>query len=168
MELSEHSYEQIRQKLVTARNNFMGQLAKFEKDELLLQPGENEWSALQVALHLSIVDGLALEEIKRVQWEENPLIVRLDQIAPRMTEEAELPASLDIVLADMAAKREGIFAFLKQLPKEAWERRCRYENWGQLTFAQFIDGLVQHDRLHTEQLAKIYAHVHAEGQGKIG
>jgi hypothetical protein len=119
-------------------------------------------------LHLSLVDGLALEEMKRVQREENPLLVRLDQIAPRMTEEAALPASLEIVLADMAAKREETLDFLKQLSQEAWERGCRYEGLGQLTFAQFLDGLVQHDRLHTEQLAKIYAYVHAEGQGNRG
>ena len=162
MELSQHTYEGLRQEFVTARINFMVQLAKFAQDELVRQPGENEWSALQVALHLSIVDGLALEEMQRVQQEENYLIIRFEEIAPRMTYEAALPASLDSVLAEMAAKREEIFAFLQQLPEAAWERLCRYAGMGQLTFAQFLDGLVQHDHLHTEQLAKIYACVHAE------
>ena len=151
----ETPYEKVRRKMVAARIEFLGQLAKFSKRELAQQPTEDEWSPLQLAYHLYITDGIALTEMKRIQDEDNPFLEDTGQIAPRATREAEPPVSLDAVLAGMAARREEIFQYLSQLPDEAWERPLRHAAWGDLKFYQFVNVLPIHDKQHTQQLAKM-------------
>src|SRR5437660_12023512 len=122
----ENPFEKVRHKMVAARIEFIGQLAKFSHDELTQQPAEGEWSALQLAHHVYIADGLALEQMQIVQSEDNPLIVATEDETPRLTRASEPPASLDAVLAGMAARREELFEYLAGLPADAWERPFRH------------------------------------------
>ncbi len=151
----ENPFEKVRRKMVAARIEFLGQLAKFSKKELQQQPAEGEWSPLELAHHLYIADGLALEEMQRVQNEENPEIVATEEEAPRLTRSSEPPVSLDSVLGGMAARREEIFQYLSMLPPEAWDRPFRHHAWGQRKFYQFVNVLPVHDQMHTQQLAEI-------------
>lgn len=151
----ENPYERVRGKMVAARIEFMGQLAKFSKEELQKRPGEGEWSALELAYHLYVTDGLALKEMQLVQSEDNPLIAATEEEAPRLTRASEPPTSLDAILAGMAARREEIFQYLSELSSEAWERPFRHHAWGQRKFYQLVNILPMHDQLHTQQLAAI-------------
>lgn len=161
MTTTEKPFAKAHRKLVDARIQFLGQLAKFSKAELAQSvPGE-DWTPVQIAQHLYIADGLVLDELKRVQQEDNPLIAVLEEETPRQTNAAEPPASLDAVMAGMAARREAIFEFLSQLPDEAWERPFQHQNKGQLKFYQLVNILPQHEQLHTEQLAKMKAALQA-------
>jgi hypothetical protein len=119
----ENPYEKVRGKMVTARIEFMAQLARFSADELNKVPAEGEWSPLTLAYDLYIADGLALQQMQLVQNEENPLIVDVEEEAPRLTRSSEPPTSLESVLAGMAARREEIFEYLAGLPPEAWNVR---------------------------------------------
>ncbi len=157
MSVVEGSFEKVRRKMVASRIEFMGQLAKFSKEELAQQPTEGEWSPLQLAYHIYIVDGLALEQMQRVQNEENPLIASIEEIAPHLTNTSEPPASLDAVLAGMAARREEIFEYLSHLPDEAWLRPSQHKEWGELKFYQFVNILSIHDQQHAQQLAALKA-----------
>ena len=149
----ENPYEKVRRKMVAARIEFMAQLAKFSKDELRKQPTAGEWSALELAHHLYIADGLALEQLELVQNEENPMVVATEEETPRLTRSSDPPASLEAVLAGMAARREEIFEFLAALPIEAWERPFRHPDWGQRKFYQLVNVLPFHDQMHAQQLA---------------
>ncbi len=151
----ERPFEKIRRKMVAARIEFMGQLAKFSKDALSLYTAEGEWSPLQIAYHLYIADGLALEQMRLVQQEDNPLIANVAEQAPQATREAEPPASLDAVLAGMAARREELFEYLSALPDVAWERPFRHVEWGERKFYQLVNVLPFHDQQHAQQLAKM-------------
>ena len=151
----ENPYDKVRRKMVAARIEFMSQLAKFSEDELTKRPAEEEWSPLELAHHLYIADGLALEELHRVQDEDNPLVIDTQEEAPRLTRAAEPPATLDAVLAGMAARREEIFEYLSTLPVEAWERPFRHPAWGQRKFYQMVNVLPIHDQMHAQQLAAI-------------
>jgi hypothetical protein len=154
----ENPFDKVRRKMVAARVDFISQLAKFSPEELVQKPADsNEWTPLQIANHLYIADALALEQFKRVQEEDNPLVPDLAEETPRRTREAEPPTSLDSVLAGMAARREELFEYLSQLPDGAWERPFRHPAWGQLKFYQLVNVLPQHDRLHAQQLADIKA-----------
>src|SRR5207245_7091462 len=115
-------FEKVRPKMVAARIEFMGQLATFSNDEIAREPGEDEWSPLQLAHHLYIADGLALEQMQTVQNEDNPLLMAADEETPRRTRASKPPVSLDAVLAGMAARREEIFEYLAALPADGWER----------------------------------------------
>ncbi len=154
----ENPYDKVRRKMVAARIEFMGQLAKFSKEELTKAPADgSEWTPLQIAYHLYIADGLALEQMQLVQNEDNPLVTATEEETPRRTRAAEPPASLDAVLAGMAARREEVFQYLSELPVDDWERPFRHPTWGQLKFYQMVNILPQHDKMHTQQLADIKA-----------
>jgi hypothetical protein len=151
----ENPFAKVRQKMVAARLEVISQLAKFGQDELTLSPADDEWSALMLAYHVYVADGLALEQMHQVQEEENPLISALDEETPRQTRAGEPPASLEAVLGGMAARREEIFEYLSSLPLEAWERPFRHPQWGQLKFYQMANILPQHDQTHAKQLAEL-------------
>lgn len=151
----ENPFEKVRQKMVAARLEVMSQLAKFGHNELTLSQTPGEWSALQIAYHVYVGDGLALEQMQQVQEEENPLVDALDEETPRQTRAAEPPTSLDAVLGGMAARREEIFEYLSSLPPTAWERPFRHPQWGQLKFYQMVNVLPQHDQIHARQLADL-------------
>ena len=153
----ESSFDKVRRKLVTARIEFMGQLAKFSKAELLLQSTGEEWSPLQIAHHLYIADGLGLEQMKRVQEEDNPLVGNLAEEAPHLTLTSDAPASLDAVLAGMAARREELFEYLASLSPDDWERPFLHPEWGARKFYQLVNVLPIHDQQHTQQLALLKA-----------
>ncbi len=153
----ENPFDKVRRKMVAARVEFMEQLSKFSKDELTRQPAGDEWSPLQLAHHLYIADGLALEQMRIVQSEDNPLVIDTEEETPILTRASEPPVSLDAVLAGMAARREEIFEYLASLPVDAWERPFRHPNRGQLKFYQLVNILPTHDRMHAEQLTDIKA-----------
>ena len=160
----ENPFDKVRGKMVAARIEFMGQLAKFNSEELLRNPtGEDEWTPLQLAHHLYVADGLALETMRRVQNEDNPLIEALGEEAPRRTRAAEQPTSLDAVLAGMAARREELFQYLSELPDDAWERPLRYPTFGQMKFYQLVNILPAHEKMHAQQLADIKTAAEAKG-----
>jgi DinB superfamily len=146
-------FDKVRRKMVAARIEFMGQLAKFSKDELAQDPAPGEWSPLRLAHHLYIADGLVLEQLQRVQEEDNPLIIQLEEESPYLTRTSEPPVSLDAVLAGMAARREELFEYLLSLPADVWERPLRHHLWGQIKFYQLVNILYTHDQQHTQQLA---------------
>ena len=151
----ENPFDKVRPKMVAARLEFMKQLAMFSKDELKKQPDGDEWSPLQLAHHLYIADGLALEQMQLVQDEDNPLIVATEDETPRLTRASEPPTSLDAVLAGMAARREELFEYLASLPADAWERPFRHPQWGERKFYQLVNVLPLHDQMHAQQLANI-------------
>ena len=154
----ENPFDKVRRKMVAARVEFMGQLAKFSNEELTRNPtGEDEWTPLQLAYHLYIADGLALEVLQKIQNEHNPEIEDLAEETPRRTREADMPTSLDAVLGGMVARREEIFQYLSELPDDAWERPLRYSSLGPLKFYQIVNILVTHEKTHAQQLADIKA-----------
>jgi DinB superfamily len=155
----ENPFDKVRRKMVAARVEFMEQLAKFSKDEVARQPAEDEWSPLQLAHHLYIADGLALEQMRIVQNEDNPLVINAEEETPILTRASEPPVSLDAVLAGIAARREEIFEYLASLPVDAWERPFRHPKRGQLKFYQLVNMLPAHDRTHAEQLTEIKASI---------
>ncbi len=153
----DNPYEKVRSKMVAARLEFLSQLSTFSKDEITREPGENEWSPLQLANHLYIADGLALEQMQLVQNEDNPLITDVGVEAPGRTRASEPPVSLEAVLAGMAARREELYQYMSDLPVDAWERPFRHPGWGQLKFYQLVNVLPAHDRTHAQQLTAIKA-----------
>jgi hypothetical protein len=153
----ESPFDKVRRKLVNARVEFMSQLARFSNAELTQRFSEDEWSPLQLAHHLYITDGLVLEQLQRVQNEDKPSLPDTAEVAPQLTRAAETPASLDAVLAGMAARREELFSYLADLPPETWQRPLHHAAWGELKFYQVVNVLPQHDLQHAQQLANIKA-----------
>lgn len=155
-ETTESSFEKVRRKLVAARVQLIGQLAKFSQEELQQSPGEGEWSPLQIAHHVYITEGLVLEQAHRVQDEDNPSLPDVSADSPQQQSElAEQSPSLEIILSGLAARREELLEYLSTLSEEAWTRPFYKAKWGDCKFYQLVNVLPIHDSQHTEQLEKI-------------
>lgn len=154
-ETTESSYDMARRTLIAARLELMGQLAKFDPDELTQHPIAGEFSPLQLAHYVYIADGFGLEQIKQVQRENNPLIADLNEHAPRLMQEIEEPTSLDAVFAGMTARREEIFEYLSGLPEAVWSRPYFNAQGEALLFPQLVNMLALHDQQQAEQLVKL-------------
>lgn len=153
----ENPFEKVRPKMVSARIELISQLAKFGHDELTTSPSPDTWSALEIAHHIYVTDGLVLDQLRAIQEEENPLIPAPEEEGPRQTRASEPPSSLESVLSGMAARREELFEYLSTLSVEGWERPFRHPHWGQLKFYQLVNVLPQHDATHSQQLAELKA-----------
>ncbi len=155
-ETTERSFDKARRKLVASRIELMGRLAKFSQDELTQSPIEGEWSPIQIAHHTYITEGLVLEQIKRVQNEDDPFIPDISSNSQQQQLElAEVPPSLEVILTGMAARREELLQYLASLPEDGWLRALRHHNWGNLKFYQLVNVISIHDQQHTQQLMKI-------------
>src|SRR5207237_10812043 len=102
MTIVDNPYEKVRRKMVAARIEILGQLAKINKSELKKRPTDGEWSPIELANHLYITDGLALQQLKLVQSEDNPLVVSTEGEAPGMPTASERTAAHEPVLGCMA------------------------------------------------------------------
>ncbi len=146
------AFARVQRKMVAARIEFLAALARIQPAELSITPAGEEWSPLQIAYHLAMTDGLALEQMHRIQKEENPPIINIAEIAPHIPPNILPSLSLASVLATMTAQREAIFAYLAELPESAWERTFQQEQWGQHKFYQFVNLLPLQDKMATRQL----------------
>jgi hypothetical protein len=153
----ENPFEKVRPKMVSGRIELISQLAKFSHAELTASSAPEEWSAIEIAHHVYIADGIALEQIQLVQSEDNPQIEDGGEIATRLTRESAPPVSLDAVLGGMAARREELFEYLMALPATDWEKPLRHVLWGPIKFYQLVNTLPEHDRIHAHQLADLKA-----------
>jgi len=68
----ENPFEKVRPKMVAARIELLSAAGKVQADELTRSPEQDEWSALEIANHVYLADGLALEQMQLVQDEDNP------------------------------------------------------------------------------------------------
>ncbi|GAC1370047.1 MAG: hypothetical protein PVS3B1_19050 [Ktedonobacteraceae bacterium] len=149
----EEAFDRVRRRMVAARIEFMGQLATFGKAELTAQADEK--SPVHISHLLYIIDGLALEQMQRVQEEDNPLLENFAAQVPAVARRMQAPRSLDAVLAGMAARREEMFEYLASLPADAWERPFHHQEWGTHKFHHLVNMLPLYDQQHTRQLAAL-------------
>jgi len=162
MAIVENPFEKVRPKMVAARIEVMSQLAQIDHASLTVAPISGEWSALEIAHHIYTTDGMALEQMHLIQDEDNPALVALEEEGPRRTRDSTPPASLEAVLAGMAARREEVFEYLKSLPTTAWERPFRHPIHGELKFYQLVNVLPVHDQMHARQLSELKAALHPD------
>lgn len=154
MMTEESLFVRTQRKMVTARIHFLARLTRFQPAALSISPIMDEWSPLQIAYHLSIIDTLALEQMHTIQEEDNPYIENLAELAYHIATAgiSSDPPSLTTVLATMTSKRTAMFRYLATLPDSAWDRTFQYEQWGRRKFYQFVNILHLFDKMSTSQL----------------
>jgi hypothetical protein len=149
------AFARAQRKMVAARIEFLVALARVQPADLSITPPGEEWSPLEIVYHLSITDGLVLEQIRCIQEEDNPQVVYIAEFAPHIAANTLPSLTLASVLTTMTAQREAIFRYLSNLPEAAWERSFQQEKWGQRKFYQFVNLLPLHDKMATRQLETI-------------
>jgi hypothetical protein len=116
------------------------------------EPPEGEWSAAQVMAHMAGAEHLWLERLHRLLREPNP------RIKPGPTEKSsQVQAQLmDGSLADnldtFNTARGEIVSLLMGLSLRDWERTGTHDIRGEVTIADVVEAIVDHDAEHLAQL----------------
>ncbi|GCF10435.1 DinB family protein [Dictyobacter arantiisoli] len=151
-------FVRVRRKMVAARIDFMSQLAVFHHEDLLRPFTDDGITPLMVVQHLIDADRKILQQLRRVQEDDNPLFDTFAHLLPVLVDSAQPAPSLDEALRDMVQCRDELFAYLSQLPASAWERPFHSNSWGVRKFSQLVNTLPLHDRQHSRQLSTFHAH----------
>jgi hypothetical protein len=117
-------------------------------------PREGGWSVVEVAAHLADADEKAIERMRRMTAEAEPVIEGYDQV-----ELAERRGYRQMSLAQVLDRFERLraerVALLASLGAAGWERTGRHTQEGVITLYQLSLHMCRHDANHLAQLARI-------------
>jgi hypothetical protein len=150
--LAEDTFEDVRWRMVATRVEFISQLARFPRKDLVRPSAIGTMSPLRITHHLSLVDQCALRHMRCIQEQHNPMLTSITSEATYLHAQLKRSSSLSTLLTAMAATRVELFAYLAQLPQSAWQRPFQHAEWGSCEFRHLVAMLPLYDRQHTQQL----------------
>src|SRR6516165_9090803 len=104
-------------------------LAGLSPEDLTARPGPGQWSILEVVVHLTDSDCIAIDRMKRMLTEDNPSLLYADETAyiDRLFSHEQ---SLEDALTLFELGRRQFARVLRKLPDEAFERRGTHNRRG--------------------------------------
>lgn len=115
--------------------------------------GDEGWSVVEVVCHLRDAEERAMERMRAMRDQAEPLLPGYDQEA-WAGERNYAAAELDTALAAFLRLRALHIAELEALAPAGWERAGRHEEQGRITIAEHTAHLVSHDFIHAAQIAR--------------
>lgn len=115
------------------------------------RPAPDQWSIGDVVNHLIDVEERYLARLQRVVEEERPF---LDPIHPDETGH-DVTADADRLLRRFSQARAETLSYLRDRSLKEWQRPAVHPTWGETTFRFLVQGLVDHDTEHLNQLVSI-------------
>lgn len=115
--------------------------------------GDEGWSVIEVMCHMRDAEERALERLRAMRDEDNPLLSGYDQdvwARERRYSEADLRDALEAFIGF----REQHCADLEALSPEAWNRTGRHEERGDIDITSHTLHMVAHDAQHAAQIAR--------------
>jgi uncharacterized damage-inducible protein DinB len=114
-------------------------------------PPEGEWSAAQVLAHMAATERLWLGRVNALISERDPL---LRPPGPELAahQESLMSSSADDNLATFNAARGETVSLLMGLSLVDWDRSGTHATRGQMSIADVIESVVDHDAEHLSQL----------------
>ena len=118
-------------------------VAGLERDDLTARPGPGKWSILELVIHLTDSDCIAIDRMKRMLIEDNPSLLYADETAyvERLFPHEQ---TLEDALILFEAGRRQFARVLRQLPDEAFARRGTHNRRGTLTVAGTVKDYIDH------------------------
>src|SRR6516164_2347511 len=113
------------------------------RDELTARPGPGKWSILELVLHLTDSDCIAIDRMKRMLTEDNPPLLYADETAyvDRLFSHEQ---SLEDALTLFEVGRRQFARVLRKLPDAAFERRGTHNHRGNMTVGSMVQGYIEH------------------------
>ena len=115
--------------------------------------GDENWSVIEVICHLRDTEEFALQRMRAIRDQTNPLLTGFDQEA-WVRERNYAAAHLQDGVAAFLHFRAQHIAELGGLSSEQWERSGQHEKHGLTTLSNHTLHLVWHDAVHTAQIAR--------------
>jgi hypothetical protein len=117
-----------------------------------LRPAATEWSLTEIMCHLRDVDQeVNLPRMHSVVEAEDPFISAADT-DPWAIERDYQSQSGPEALKDFMRAREALSGFLSGRPEAVWRRTARHAIFGPTHLAEMVGWILDHDRMHLEQL----------------
>jgi uncharacterized damage-inducible protein DinB len=135
-------------------------VAGLSSEELTARPGPGDWSILELVLHLTDSDCIAIDRMKRMLTEDNPPLLYADETA-YVRSLASHEQSLEDALILFEVGRRQFARVLRALPDEAFDRRGTHNRRGLVTVGGTVNDYIEHVDHHlaflTEKRARLEA-----------
>jgi FMN phosphatase YigB (HAD superfamily) len=132
----------------------VGLVAEATGDVWARRPAEGEWSSTEIVCHLRDVDReVHHARIRTVLELDDPFIAAADT-DPWAEARLYRAQSGPQALQEFVATRKELYTFLAALPPPAWMRPARHAIFGPTHLAEIVGWIVDHDRIHLEQLRR--------------
>jgi hypothetical protein len=128
-------------------------VAGLNREELTARPGPGDWSILELVIHLTDSDSIAIDRMKRMLTEVEPPLLYADETAyvRRLLPHEQ---SLEDALTLFEVGRRQFARVLRALPDEAFDRRGVHNRRGVLTVGGTVEDYIQHVDHHLAFLAE--------------
>src|ERR1700676_2644143 len=122
-------------------------------EELTARPGPGDWSILELVIHLTDSDYIAIDRMKRMLIEDDPPLLYADETA-YVLRLAPHEQSLEDALTLFEVGRRQFARVLRTLPDEAFDRRGMHNRRGVLTVGGEVKNYIKHLNHHLVFLAE--------------
>jgi hypothetical protein len=142
-------------------------VAGLSREDLVARPGPGKWSILEVIIHLSDSDCIAIDRMKRMLTEDNPTLLYADETAyvDRLFSHEQ---SLEDALTSFDLGRRQFARVLRKLPDEAFERRGTHNRRGTVKVGDMVKDYIWHVDHHLEFLHEKRAKLGKPVRGEAG
>ena len=118
-------------------------VAGLSRDELTARPGPGDWSILELVIHLTDSDCIAIDRMKRMLTEDEPPLLYADETA-YVRQLVTHEQSLEDALILFEVGRRQFARVLRALPDEAFKRRGLHNRRGVLTVGGTVKDYIKH------------------------
>jgi hypothetical protein len=115
-------------------------------------PASGEWGAAQVLAHLATAERLWLGRLNQILQERDALLRPGRSAELRAYEEQLMSGSVADNLSAFNATRGETVSLLMGLSLRDWEKSAMHETRGEMTVADVVEAIVDHDAEHLHQL----------------
>jgi hypothetical protein len=127
-------------------------VAELSPADLTARPGPGDWSILELVLHLTDSDCIAIDRMKRMLTEDDPPLLYADETA-YVRCLASHEQSLEDALTLFEVGRRQFARVLRALPDEAFKRRGVHNRRGIMTVGGSVKEYIGHVDHHLPFLA---------------
>ncbi len=118
------------------------------------EPPAGEWSAAQVLAHLAAAERLFFGRLNQLLRERDPLLKRPSEEHFAYQEQL-MSGTVEQNLNAFNAVRGEVISLLMGLSLRDWEKTGTHETRGEVTLADLVEHMVDHDAEHIEQLESL-------------
>jgi hypothetical protein len=129
-------------------------VGEIEKNRLRTRPAAGEWAIIEVVGHLADTEERALDRVRRMLREDNPVLEPFDQEA--LAEERHyLDLDLNQELDRLEQLRRQHLALLEALDASGWERTGRHGDHGMMSVELYETHVAAEEVDHLAQIARL-------------
>lgn len=118
------------------------------------RPAAGAWAAVEVVAHMADTDARALERIRRMRDEDEPVLPAFDQEALAV-ERAYINQPIEPLIQMLDDTVAALVTDLARLDDAGWRRTGQHEAHGRISIADYVTHVAAEDVDHLAQLARL-------------